>query len=164
MLYDNDTPINFFEDNDNFGVDTFRDNLGLVIGKNMVEVIHRKKLEGEDNDGLNGNFGSDFSLPSEPVFESYRSNINIISRNTNTQPLKQQGYDGRGTVVYDCISVYDTVFGVGDEVVFLNNYDFGIRKGDVFRVLPGDTGVVGGRFTHQSFSMVFIRHSDKVIF
>lgn len=148
-----------FIDDDDFGIDVFRDDVWeSVASKNQVTVGLIKRSEKKSED-LQGDFlGVQTNNYQDKVYDI---DINLNSYSPQTMKLKKQGYDSRGELRFSCFAKYDVDITGDDLIVFYNNYgsqiNYGLKAGQVFRVEMGDAGLYKGQYCWKEFDIVLIR-------
>ncbi len=141
-----------FENNDDFGIDLYREDVfNSVINKNLVEVLLIKfnKVKGED---IQGDFLGVQSNKTLNTRQKIRININSYSP-FNTK-LKMDGFNARGELKFNCYASYDTQIDNKDIIRFTEDYSFGIKSGDTFKVEMGDCGMYQGQFCFKQFTII----------
>ena len=144
-----------FDNDDDFGIDIFRyDVWNSVASKNKVTVGLIKKSEDKSED-LQGDFlGTQKNNYQEEVHDI---DININSFAPQALKLKKQGYDDRGELVYSCVCKYDVDVLGDDLIVFFDDYTYGLKAGQVFKVDMKDAGMYQGQYCWKEFDIMLIR-------
>jgi len=141
-----------FENNDEFGVQTFRDDFEHLYNMNKIKVKHYIKVQSErviKDDFLQ------LSLNQNDDFEYVELNVNSMT--PKKKILTDEGYVTKGEVEYTAYVPANTNINEKSIIEFLSDYTFGIKKGDKFKpVFDTDIGIFQGQFGYISFKLIQI--------
>ena len=142
-----------FENDDEFGVQSYRDDVSYISNTNSVIVkLIKKKQENIEN--LKGDFlgiQSDVN-PDEELF----IDINIMSDNPDSKKLEEEGYTGKGVITYSCYCSYDTNIKNHDLIEFVDGYGYNIEPGQKFKIELEDEGLFMGQYCFKHFNITLI--------
>lgn len=140
-MYDND---------DEFGIDDYRDDVSHIYEMNKIEVKHYVRDQGEDNP-TNGDF---MGLSSDDSNTTYSGKIfvNINSVNLRQKDVTDSGRDIAGVRLLNGIVLHDSPLNNGDIIEFEKNYfNSDIIAGEKFIVNINDVGALKGQFCFKKF-------------
>ena len=126
-----------FENNDDFGINSFREDVRYTMSANMIKVQikrHNTKKEEYVQGDLMGIKTQSFPDTKEFIL------INLMSENSEAKRQRKEGYHGRGEIRYRCLVPHDVEINNKDIIIFPENYNYDIRTGDKFRIELGDFG------------------------
>lgn len=156
-MFDN-TNNSIFENNDEFGLDTAREDFSAIFNANIITVkLLRNTIDYEEE--LPGNFlgvvkSNDISK--EDLQTESFIDINIMSNNPEGHEFKRQGFSNKGVVTYNCYTRWDTDIKHSDIIEFLKDYNHNIKEGDRFKVVLKDQGLYQGQYSFKNFDMIKI--------
>ena len=140
-----------FENNDDFGIQEYRQDVDVLITLNSIQVKLLKSNSKAEED-LQGTFlGTEVKNHNDNGQLIY---ICINSSNSENEKLTREGYHGRGEVRFNCYAKYFIDVENKDTIEFITNYKYGIKKGDTFRIEMKETGVWQGQYTYKNFDIV----------
>lgn len=144
-----------FDNNDDFGIDIMRDDVwNSVVSKNKIRVglvkFNKNKSETLQGDFL-GVKSNDYQEKVEDI------EININSYSPLQLKLKKEGYNSRGDLTFKCYAKYDVNVLGNDLIVFYENFNYGIKAGQVFKVEMKDAGMYQGQYCWKEFDIILIR-------
>ncbi len=152
MVYDND---------DEFGIDIFRNNFEYVFKKNALKVDLYKRVKGEDNPDDDDFLG----VTRNEAKTEYYSEIFISFNSTNSsqEDLKQQGQDMAGTRILEGTALYNCPIDNGDIIEFVyDNPKYNIIKGKRFYLQLLDNGPRQGQYSFITFRAFSIEDDNRV--
>jgi hypothetical protein len=144
-----------FDNDDDFGVNVFRKDVWeSVASKNKVTVgLVKRNLNKSET--LQGDFlGVKQNNYQDEVHDI---DININSYSPQALKLKKEGYNARGELRFSCVAKYDVDVLGDDLLVFFNEYTYGLKAGQVFKIEMNDAGLYQGQYCWKSFDIVLIR-------
>lgn len=148
-----------FENNDEFGVQEYREGSNYLFSQNLttVKLIKWNKRKSET---LQGDFLGTTVLAdaNKQDFDSI-ININIMSLNPKEKELSEFGFDDKGTITYECFAFWDLDISSKDIIEFILPYGKEIVQGERFKVKMDDAGVYQGQYTRKQFTMTKIQDS-----
>jgi hypothetical protein len=140
-----------YEDSDDFGVQEYRENLDVLFEMNSVTVKLIKSTT-QQKDNLEGDF---LGIKTKQNKDSEKMiKISLSTREPKAKKMSEEGYHGRGKVRINAFCRYDVNIDDACMIEFLEDYKYGIKRGDLFRVEIKDTGNVKGQFTFQNFDLL----------
>lgn len=144
-----------FDNDDDFGINIFRKDVWeSVASKNKVLVGLIKRSENKSED-LQGDFlGIKQNNYQEKTYDVF---ININSYSPQALKLKKEGYNARGELRFSCFAKYDIDVLGDDLIVFFNDYTYGLKAGQVFKIEMKDAGLYQGQYCWKEFDIVLIR-------
>ena len=142
-----------FDNNDNFGIDSFRDDFKYICSMNLIQVKRTQKNK-QDIEKLTGDFFGSFA--SELKDEGDLILINLMSTMPDKTTLELEGYGKRGNVEYAGCCEYNIIIQHLDTIEFIQDNEFGIKKGEKYKVLIEDEGLYQGQYCFKFFKLVRI--------
>jgi len=150
-----------FENDDDFGIDIFREDIWENVASNnsiKVGLIKRNEDKSED---LQGDFlGIQTNNYQETIYDI---RINLNSYSPQALKLKKQGYDSRGEIKFGCVAKYNVDVKGDDLIVFYDDYEsgkgLGLKAGQVFKIEMGESGLYQGQYCWKEFDIVLIREN-----
>lgn len=139
-----------YENDDEFGVDSFRIDAEYLFDHNKTEVRLIKK-----NPKAKVNLQADFLGIRTSTFADTNSTIyvNIMSQTPAKRGLDRDGRSQRGgDVEYNCYAKYDVDIDDGDMIEFITDYDDGIKAGQKFVISFSTKGLYQGQYTFKHFT------------
>ena len=142
-----------FINDDEFGVDDYRNSFSYVCSANAVKVellkksTNEEKLNQGDFLGIKSNIGSP---------KPKQIKINVMSDNPEENSLEEAGYDGKGKIKYSCFCEYDVDVSNKDLIRFVDGFGYNIKKGQVFQITINDEGLFQGQYCYKHFTIVMI--------
>ena len=139
-----------FDNDDDFGVDSFREDASYVFSANEVKVkLIKHNVRKEET--LQGDFLGIRVKNDEDPRKFIK--INIMSENSEGETQKRHGFDGRGEIVYNCLASYDTDICNKDKIEFINDCGHNIKAGQKFRIVMEDQGMFEGQYCFKNFKL-----------
>lgn len=144
--------VNLYDNDDEFGIDMFRDDFSVVFKMNSIRVKRYRRIKGNDN-----STASDYDymgLLSSKSKTEYVGDIiiNVHSVNIRQKDLKEQGNDFAGVRTLNCYTEYNTEIDSGDIIEFTRtNLRSDIKSGEQFVVKMEDSGLLKEQFCFKSF-------------
>lgn len=153
-MYDND---------DEFGIDGYREDLQYVYDMNKIIVNRYKRTQGEDNP-TDGDFvNMTVSTDNSNTIFAGEIDVNINSINMRKKELKDSGRDIAGVRILDGIVPHDSPLNNGDIIEFIqNNLREDFVKGERFIVNLGDIGPLKGQFCFKKFEAVSLGDTKNI--
>jgi len=141
MVYDNE---------DEFGIDSYREDFEYVFSMNKILVKRLKRRTGTANI-VSGDF---MGLDSVDDDVSYDKDIyvNINSYNFRQKELRIQGHDYQGLRLLTGFVLYNTELNSGDIIEFKQNDNkYNILEGERYVIEIEDVGPIKGQFCYRNF-------------
>lgn len=142
-----------FDNNDELGIDSYREDVRNVISANEIKVKIIRFSEDK-----NKNLQGDFLGVKSDIYKNPENfiNINIMSQAPEGDTLQREGYEGRGDIEYNCFVPYDIEINKKDIIEFIADYGYNIKKGNKFRVVFKDFGLCQGQYCYKNFNIIRI--------
>jgi len=139
-----------FENDDEFGVQDFREGVKHVFDANSI-TVKLIKHNSQKDETLQG----DFLGIKRKTFSDEKNfiKINLMSEKPKGETQKQEGFDGRGDITYHCYTDYNVDITNKDLVEFVTDYGHDIKSGQRFSIKLEDMGLYKGQFTFIEFTM-----------
>jgi len=151
MVFTNKFENSIFANEDDFGVDSYREDVVAIFNKNKIKV---KLFNPEIEDALDGDFFG-VNVNSRPAMSFI--DIAIQSSSAQEDELEEEGYTSRGARRFNCIVPFDTVISSKMEILFLENSSiFAITSGQRFRIRMKDIGMFKTQYTFKSFELIAV--------
>lgn len=142
-----------FINNDEFGINDFRDSFDYIYKANTIQV--KRHIRSDYNKEYNP--GDFLGVTTKPKDNKDIIEINIMSQNPNRKELGQGGYGNKGVLEYKACCSYSTDIHHMDTIEFIDaNNPYSIKEGQKFRILMDDEGLYQGQFCFKFFTMVKI--------
>jgi bifunctional DNA-binding transcriptional regulator/antitoxin component of YhaV-PrlF toxin-antitoxin module len=145
-----------FDNNDDFGIQYYRDDCNYLMQINEVKVVIKRKSKAmvrRRQGEIMGEIAETITSEGEII------KINIMSLSQD-KLLKKGGYDNTGTQEYDCVCAFDININNKDEIILIQDNKFGLKPGDMFKVDIGDVGLYQSQYTRKFFKLIKIGHKN----
>ena len=139
-----------FIDNDEFGVDEYREDFEHVFDSNKIKV--RLFRFNKDKTRISQN---DFLGIKTPIYKDKPEyiEISISSDNPDTKKLDQEGYTDKGIREFMCYALYDTNINSKDTIKFIDN-NYNLDSSQVLRIELMETGLIKGQYSYIHFKLI----------
>lgn len=142
-----------FENDDEFGIDEYRDDVSYVMKCNSVVV----KLISQNEDRKENLQGDFLGIIQKDYKDTPRLiEINMMSLAPDAKRMGEAGYSGKGNITYKCYAPFDTVLKDGDKVQFLDDNRYGIDGEVEFKVKMEEEGLFQMQYSYRSFNLVMV--------
>jgi len=153
--------IKMFDNEDEFGVQSFREDVSYVMQANeiVVRLIRYNENKGE-------NLQADYFGIRTKTFSDVPEliKINLGSTSPDEQTETKHGYDGSGNRMFTGYVGYDVKISNKDIIEFFNDKNcYNIKPGTRFRIKLKDEGMYQGQFTFKEFDLIMIEDSTEKV-
>ena len=150
-----------YDNNDEFGIDGYREDFSYVFSMNLITVKRYKRNKGEDNPSSGDFMGLSSTESNVEYIEDIQVNIN--SNNLRERDLVDAGRDMAGVRVLNCYVEYNCELNNGDIIVFKkDNLKSNVYAGEKFSVKIKDVGPIMGQFCYKNFEAYSIEDVDNI--
>jgi hypothetical protein len=148
-----DEKNSIFEENDDFGVQQYREDIDVLIRMNSVQVKLLNK-----NPKIIENQQGDFGGATTKIYDDNGELVSLCinSNNSESDVLTEDGYQGRGEIRFNCYMNYNIKLDNKSIIEFITDYSYGIKAGDRFKVEMKETGQWQGQYTYNNFDIIKI--------
>jgi len=139
-----------FKNDDEFGVQSYRDDFRHVFKSNVVKVqLITSNTLGEKN--LQGDFlgikTNSYPNPKDII------EININSDAPDKSEMNQEGFTDKGIKTFACYVEHDVDISNHDTIMFIDDYGKDVKKGQQFRIELNEEGMYKMQYTFVHFNI-----------
>lgn len=144
------TKYSLYENDDEFGIDSFREDAGYIFEYNYIKVKLYKKQRPLQNT-IPGDFLGIKSDVNTSIVSTIK--INVMSQAPEHKGLNREGRSQRASgVEYNCLTYYNVDIDDGDIIEFIVDNEHGIKSGQKFVVEFKTKGLYQGQYTFKHFT------------
>ena len=139
-----------FLNDDEFGVQSYRDDFRHVFKSNIVKVkLIRSNPIGQEN--LQGDF---LGIKTNSYPDAKETiDININSDAPDKRLLEQEGFTDKGIKTFSCYVEHGIDLSNLDMIEFIDDYDKDVKKGQKFRIEIESEGMYKMQYTFIHFNI-----------
>lgn len=151
-MFNSDTK-SIFEDNDEFGIQQYRENFEALYDMNKVKVKLIKHNDSE-SDYLQGDYLGikTKTFSDKTIF----IDINLYSSAPEEAEKSRDGYDTSGKIIYTAYVPYHVDITQKDLIEFISDFGYNIKAGQQFHIQFKEFGLYQNQYCFKSFELTSI--------